>query len=113
MKYLKTYEELTISEAQKGIENWMKENELTEVDLSGMDIHITQLRKIEFQMLRISGETLYYTNINRQPRKIGNSRWKFVRNKSLLNQILIYLNSLTPEEIEEQKAKQEADKFNF
>lgn len=83
MKYLKTYEELTVTNMKDKIEDWMKQHGLIELDLTGMDTFKTYPPEKIFQMIKLDDSYIYFENIDR-PGDLMKAVWKELENNRLL-----------------------------
>lgn len=140
MKYFKTYEEF-LSESKlkdkKELEDfiiqWMEDNQMDKVDLPKIKEVVKLSSSITHWILKF-----IYLNDKYDPNDIDDDPYKIIatiinikgKNEELINdyfdcsltdvweidtlkQISDYLQGLTPEQIENQRAKNEAEKFNF
>lgn len=114
MKYLKTFESISISLEDKIIQ-WMDDNGITKIDLPPIEEESNTFTWV-LKNLHKSDSINDSYEITANFSGTGSNEdcgltgiWKI----KTLKQILNYLESLTPEEIEDVRIKQEADKFNF
>lgn len=118
MKYLKTYEEINTTSLQLYIGNWLRDNRINSIDL--IPAHIKELTygypnnkwylKTLYRdngVLYIRSDYLCFNELLDVNNKISDYSYNILQN--LLN----YLYSLSDEDIEQIRANQEAEKFNF
>lgn len=125
MKYLKTYEgyvyPLEFGWIVSCIIDWLKEYNLNFVDLTSA--HIEYVSKITgntwiFKKVYAENKLVYaivdYLDLDNDTRSAWNQPVMLNKfNEKTMQKVLDYLNNLTNEDIEEQKSKNEAEKFNF
>jgi hypothetical protein len=124
MKYLKTYENIIDWEFHNTWKDkfidWFEENGIKKVKLPGKDsmnsIHYYPNENQYYNIMNIEckNDEIWITAEWGIGLKVGKDSWKTgFWNDDTLEEIWNYLQKLTPQEIENIKIKEEADKFNI